>query len=132
MSNQIALEWLDVASHDIKSAHILYDADHYTDSIATSLQQAIEKMFKAMLAKSGLKIPKTHDLTQLYFLINQEVELSESEINLLDKATLYYKTKRYPNPSYSLPDRQEVKELLDFADKLFGMVSAILKNGGYR
>ncbi len=66
MNKQAAIEWLRIAYHDLKSAQILFDADHYTDSIGCDLQQAIEK--------------------------------------------------RYPNPNYLLPEKDEIKEVLRFAE----------------
>ena len=51
MPNEIlAKEWLTKAWHDLSSARILYDADHFTDSIAIDLQQAIEKTLKSIMA----------------------------------------------------------------------------------
>lgn len=49
MNKTSATEWLIIAYHDLKSAQILFAANHYTDSIGNDLQQSIEK------------IPKTHE-----------------------------------------------------------------------
>ena len=40
-NKQSAVQWLTKAFHDLSSARILYAADHYTDTIANDLQQAI-------------------------------------------------------------------------------------------
>ena len=44
MANKVyASEWLQKAQHDLKGAKILYASDHYTDTIAYVLHQALEK-----------------------------------------------------------------------------------------
>jgi HEPN domain-containing protein len=125
MNKTASLEWITIAFHDLKSAQILYEANHYTDSIGSDLQQSIEKLLKSILASKNNKIPKTHDLYEVYDLID-EINLLESELKLLDKATLYLKEDRYPNPEYCLPSREEIKEVLDFTEKLFENVCKIL------
>ncbi|MCF6331155.1 MAG: HEPN domain-containing protein [Sulfurimonas sp.] len=42
MNETASIEWLTIAYHDFRSAQILYEANHYTDSIGNDLQQAIE------------------------------------------------------------------------------------------
>jgi len=44
MANKVyAAEWLQKALHDLTGAKILYESDHYTDTTAYVLHQAIEK-----------------------------------------------------------------------------------------
>ena len=47
-NKQLANEWIDKAWHDLTSAKILIEADHFTDVIGIDLQQALEKMLKAV------------------------------------------------------------------------------------
>lgn len=126
MNKVAALEWLTIAYHDLKSAQILFDAKHYTDSIGSDLQQAVEKCLKAIIAFQNCKIPKSHDLYEIYLCIEQEIDLSE-ELEFLYKATEYYKEDRYPNPNYSLPPREEIKEVLDFTQNLLKRVCRLLE-----
>lgn len=93
-----AFEWLRIAYHDLLSATILYDAKHFTDSIGNDLQQSIEKIFS----------------------------LFPDELAYLERATEYFKEDRYPNPYYSLPPREEIKEVLDFTNTLFERVCVLL------
>lgn len=74
------------------------------------------------MAFENIKIPKEHDLVKLYFMIETLVTLQNTEIVLLKIATNYYKEDRYPNPYYSLPSKEEIQEILDFATTLFGDV----------
>ena len=125
MNKTASIEWLIIAYHDLKSAQILYEADHYTDSIGSDLQQSIEKTLKSMLAFNNFKIPKTHDLYEIYDLFD-DFTLEENEILILYTATEYLKEDRYPNPNYCLPEKEEIKEVLDFTQSLLESVCTVL------
>ncbi|MEA1915846.1 MAG: HEPN domain-containing protein [Campylobacterota bacterium] len=125
MNKTASLEWLTIAYHDLKSAQILYDANHYTDSIGSDLQQSIEKILKSMFAYNNEKIPKTHDLYEIYDLLD-ELIFDDSDIDKLHIATEYLKEDRYPNPNYCLPPRQEIKAVIEFTQELLKKVCTIL------
>jgi len=128
MSNKtLAKEWLVKAYHDLSSAQILYGAEHFTDTIGCALQQAVEKSLKAFLAYENKKIKKTHDLMDVYELVEKNIQLDESQIRLLAIATDYYTEDKYPAIHCALPERKEIKEVLDFATDLFGKVCQILE-----
>jgi HEPN domain-containing protein len=127
MNKTSAKEWLVIAFHDLQSAKILYEANHYTDSIGNDLQQSIEKILKAILAIENKKIPKSHDLLEVYENIKNKIKFEDDDFLILAKATEYHKEDRYPNPNYSLPPREEIKEVLDFTAKLFDRVCGILE-----
>lgn len=127
MNKTSAKEWLIIASHDLQSAKILYEANHYTDSIGNDLQQSIEKILKSILAVENKKIPKSHDLLEVYENINDKIIFEDDEFLILAKATEYHKEDRYPNPNYSLPPRDEIKEVLEFTEQLFDRVCNILE-----
>ncbi len=65
MNKASSIEWITIAYHDLRSAQILFEANHYTDSIGSDLQQSIEKLLKSILASDNQKIPKTHDLYEI-------------------------------------------------------------------
>jgi HEPN domain-containing protein len=120
MNKTAAKEWLVIAYHDLKSAEILYEANHYTDSIGNDLQQCIEKTLKSILAYKNQKIPKSHDLLEIAELVDLQIE--EDDYKYLALATEYFKEERYPNPNYFLPPKEEIKNVLDFTKKLFDKV----------
>jgi len=66
MNEQAAREWLTKAWHNLSGAKIFYDANHYTDVTAVELHYAVEKMLKSFLAYENKKIPKIHDLLDIY------------------------------------------------------------------
>lgn len=126
MNRTAAIEWLRIAYHDLKSAQILFEANHYTDSIGNDLQQSLEKTLKAIIAHQNQRIPKSHDLLEICEYIAGCISLEESQIVLLAKATEYHKEDRYPNPNYSLPPREEIREVLQFTEELFVKVCKTL------
>ncbi len=121
MNKTAAKEWLVIAYHDLKSAQILYDAQHYTDSIGNDLQQAMEKSLKACIAYKNSKIPRSHDLFELYKMV-EILQITDQEIEYLYLATEYFKEDHYPYPNYALPLREEIKEVMEFAYKIFDTV----------
>jgi len=126
MNKTASMEWLTIAYHDLKSAQILYAAEHFTDSIGSDLQQAIEKILKSIWAYENQKILKTHDLYEIYISI-ETIQLEEDEIIILEMATEYMKEDRYPNANYSLPPREEIKGVMEFTEVLFHRVCTQLE-----
>ncbi len=120
-----AIEWLRLSYHDLSSAKILYDAKHYTDTIGSLLQQSIEKCMKSLLAYENKKILKSHDLVEIYSQVSKVINLND-DLEWLEIATNYYTEDRYPNPNYELPTRDEIQELLQFAEQLFVKVCKLL------
>ena len=121
-----AIEWLRFAMKNLDTAKLLFDVNHYEDIIGVELQQALEKMLKSIFANENIKIPKDHDLVKLYYTIEKYIKLEDDEIVYLRLATDYYKEDRYPNPNYSLPPKDEIKEVLEFTEKIFDKVYIIL------
>jgi len=121
-----ALEWLRFAYRNLLTAQHLFSVDHFTDIIVIDLQQALEKMLKAVLANENRQISKTHKLDELASLLSDIMVFDESEMDLLEKATDYYREDRYPNPNYSLPTKEETKKMLTFTNDLFSRVCHLL------
>jgi len=126
MNKTVAKEWLRKVYHDLKSAQILYNANHFTDSIGVDLHYAIEKMFKTFLAYQNKKIPKTHNLLELNELSNEFLDLQEDEIKLLHISNRYHIEASYPQYNRAMPPREEIKEVLKFTENLFEDVCKIL------
>ena len=127
MSNkQSAKEWLEKSYHDLDGAIILFKAGHYTDTTGYILQQSLEKLLKSILAYENQKIEKSHNLVGLYEIVSDKLHLDEEDIRFLSIATTYGTKLRYPTPHKKMPSRDEIKEVLDFAMKLFDNVCQIL------
>jgi HEPN domain-containing protein len=117
-----ATEWLEKSYHDLDSAKILFEAGHFTDTIGYILHQSIEKIFKSCLAYKNVPIVKTHNLIELNELLDDLVDLSEDEIDLLAIATTYHTKQRYPSPHKRLPSKEEIKAILDFTVVLMNVI----------
>jgi HEPN domain-containing protein len=120
MNSMSAKEWLTKSWHNLSTAALLYGVNHYTDIIAVELHYSIEKTLKSFLAYENQKIPKTHDLLENYTLVDEFITIENKVI--LSIATKYHIEESYPCFNRSLPQREEVKEILDFAQKLFDNV----------
>ncbi len=125
MNKVSAKEWLTKAWHNLSGAKLFYEADHYSDVTAVELHYTVEKSLKSFLAYNNQKIPKTHDLSELYKQTYQFIDL-HSDIDMLEKITKYHIEESYPAFDRALPPRDEIKEVLDFAFDLFGRVCALL------
>jgi HEPN domain-containing protein len=126
MNRNSAIEWLKKVFHDLKSAQILYEANHYTDSIGVDLHYAIEKSFKTFLAYENKKISKSHDLHLLRGQVEDYIKFSFEEVKIINMATDYYIEESYPQYDRKLPSREEIKEVLKFTEYLFDKVCIIL------
>ena len=119
MNKRASKEWLTKAWHNLSGAKIFYDVNHYTDTIAVELHYAVEKSLKSFLAYQNQKIPKTHDLSKIHSFILDKITFDESELELLDTISEYHIEESYPVFDRPLPSREEIKEVLVLAQKLF-------------
>ena len=115
-----ANEWLSKACHNFKAAKFLFENSFYEDVIGVEIHNALEKLFKAVIAYKNQKIAKTHDLLALYSFIQQEV--GTVELSLLERANSYFKEGRYPYIGYDLPKKEELEAILHMSEKLFEKV----------
>ncbi len=126
MNKTSAKEWLVKAWHHFSSGRVLYNANHYTDSIGIDLHYAVEIMLKSILAYENKKIHKTHDLIELSKLLKDFISFDDDEIDLLIIISEYHITESYPAYNRILPTREEIKKVLHFAQELFDRVCKIL------
>jgi len=94
--------WLKYADENLRSAKILLDSELFNPCLQ-NVQQAVEKMLKAFLAEWGIKIKKTHSISELMVLLAENglgVNIKEDERDLIDSV---YLPSKYPVGSV-LPD----------------------------
>ena len=126
VNKNYAKEWLEKAYHDLDSANILFVSGHYTDTIGYLYHQSIEKLFKSIIAFQNNPIEKTHNLVELNELLNEYFEFNEDELMILSIVTTYHTKQRYPSIHKSLPSKEEIVKVKDFASYLFDKVCTIL------
>ena len=120
-----AIEWLEKSWHNLSGAKLFYEANHYTDVTAVELHYSVEKSLKAFLAYENKKIPKSHDLENIYYLVKSFINLDDY-LDLLDQISKYHIEEAYPSFERTMPSREDIKEVLEFAQKLFQEVCNIL------
>jgi HEPN domain-containing protein len=122
-----ALEWLNLSYHDYNGAELLFQANHYTDTISYVIQQSLEKALKSILASQNKPIKKIHNLLEIYDLVKSDnFTLDNDERMLLSIATLYYTKQKYPTQDKRLPSREEIREVIDFTYELFNKICKLL------
>lgn len=123
MPNKLyASEWLGLAGKNLETADLLFRENHYTDVIGIEIQQALEKVFKALQAYNNISIEKTHDLVKLHRKTLKFLTLLQEDLELLEIISDYYLSNRYPGPNYSMPTKQEIANALSLAHKVFAHV----------
>lgn len=78
--------WLEYADENLKSAKVLLDSELFNPCLQ-NVQQAVEKMLKAVLAESQIKIKRTHSINELVKVLTEndlKVDIEEDDRDLLD------------------------------------------------
>ncbi len=126
MNKTSATEWLIKAWHNLSSANILLGVNHYTDVIAVEVHYALEKILKSYLAFNNEKVPRSHNLEELYYRINGKLSLSDEDIDLLSIASEYHIEESYPAIHRQLPDNEEIKNIMLLAERILAETCTIL------
>jgi HEPN domain-containing protein len=123
------LNWVKFADENLKSAKLLFENNFYNPCLQNA-QQCIEKLLKALLIEKGIPLKRTHDILELYQLLQQlgiELNLSEDECDLLNSV---YLPSKYPLGS-ALPDFNPDKEIcfqvISIAENVLNEVLILLK-----
>jgi len=120
--------WLEYADENLRSAKVLLES-HLFNPCLQNVQQAIEKMLKAVLAESSIKIKKTHSINELVTILaenNLSVNIKEDERDLIDSI---YLPSKYPAggvlPNFE-PDMQICKQCLAIANRVKESITHLL------
>lgn len=108
---------LALASDDLRSAELLVAG--VPRQAAYHLQQAVEKVVKALLVREGVDPDRIHQIGRLAHELGAAHPL-RAELLKLDRLTVYATAMRYPQPSGRLvaapsPDRlrKDLKDVLE-------------------
>jgi len=119
MKNETKL-WLDYATENYQSAHILMESHLYNPTLQ-NIQQSIEKNLKALFIEYGIRQKKTHNISILIEILKQydkQIEINDDEIDLIDSI---YLSSKYPIGS-ALPDFEPdvniCRECLEIANRV--------------
>jgi len=121
-------KWLDYADENLRSARLLLDGELFNPCLQ-NVQQAVEKILKAVLVESAIKIKKTHSINKLVSILSQNnlnVDITEDEQDLLDSI---YLPSKYPLgsilPDFE-PDLQTCRQCIAVADRVWDSVASFL------
>lgn len=120
--------WLEYADENLRSARVLLESNLFNPCLQNA-QQAIEKMLKAVLAESGIKIKKTHSINELVTILAENdlsVNIKEDERDLIDSI---YLPSKYPAggvlPNFE-PDMQICRQCLAIANRVKESITHLL------
>lgn len=99
MAEAESLKWFRFAEMDFQTAIHLYENMYPPprEIICFHCQQAVEKLLKGLLINFGVEVIKTHDLTLLVSLLQNFVDLSNEDMRICAKLSLYAVETRYPH-----------------------------------
>ena len=121
-------KWLEYADENFRSARVLLDSELFNPCLQ-NVQQAVEKMLKALLVESAKKIKKTHSINELASILAENglnVDITEDECDLLDSI---YLPSKYPLggilPDFE-PDLQICRKCVALAERVRDSVASLM------
>ncbi|MHC4119080.1 MAG: HEPN domain-containing protein [Planctomycetota bacterium] len=125
-------KWLEYADENLRSAKVLLDNELFNPCLQ-NVQQAVEKMLKAVLSESGIKIKKTHSINELVAILAEngmKVRIEEDECDLIDSI---YLPSKYPIggvlPDFE-PDMLTCVQCVAIAERVRGSIMGLLSRDG--
>jgi len=103
--------WLEYANENLASAQILLDHGLFNPCLQNA-QQSVEKMLKALLIETGIKVVRTHGIGELVAVLanaGMKIPVTDEEADLLDSI---YLPSKYPLGS-ALPDFEPDRAICD-------------------
>jgi HEPN domain-containing protein len=123
--------WLEYADENLRSARVLLESELFNPCLQ-NVQQAVEKMLKAVLAESAIKIRKTHSINELVTILAEndlKVDIGSEERDLIDSI---YLPSKYPVgsvlPNFE-PDVQICRQCVAIAERVKeSVINLLLKD----
>lgn len=115
-----ARRWIVKANEDRRSAALILAADPpMIDPAAYHCQQAAEKLLKALLAASGMSIPRSHDLKRLAAQIMPRHPALAADMEAISDLTPWATATRYPDLESDLGiTAQDIRDALLALERL--------------
>jgi len=117
-------ELIEKADHDLAAAAIGAQHGAPLDTVCFHLQQAVEKMLKALLSFSGVRYPLTHDLDELLALATPHFPALSAFLDRFDDFAPYAVELRYSSSFY--PSEDEVTAGLELVRELRSLLQSLL------
>lgn len=108
------LDWAEYAENDWKAAKLLFKGKKPPTTVTCyHAQQSAEKYLKAMLVAKKVDFPKTHDLSTINMICNNNGIFTGFSTESLTILTDHAVTARYPG---DMPTIEDAKESLEIAE----------------
>ena len=121
-------KWLEYSDENLRSAKVLLDNELFNPCLQ-NVQQSVEKMLKAVLVESGIRIKKTHSINELVIILaenGKKVDIEEDDRDLVDSI---YLPSKYPIggilPDFE-PDMKTCRRCLAVAERVRCSVARLL------
>ena len=126
-------EWLKRAKSSLEHGKRVSEEDLFDnggfifyEELCFDLQQSVEKALKALLIFLEVEFPKTHNLSQLLKLIEDNSEIViPSYINRARRLNDYAVQTRYPD-DYEKVTKENYEEALEIAEDVYSWVRDLL------
>ena len=126
-------EWLEFTKRDLAAAEELLQNEYLANVVLLHCQQAVEKVFKAVLQEYDIAIPHIHKIIKLYALIPQHLKtiiaVTDEELKLIE---VIYNEERYPGEMGLLPQgfptKQDAEEIFEIASEIVNRTIKFLEN----
>jgi HEPN domain-containing protein len=117
--------WISLSEEDLKASSELLEFADLPKAILFHCQQSVEKILKAVLEEYDLRVPKIHNIEELYRLMPDAIKesLNISLDHLSGLSDIYIDT-RYPSDLGLLPTGLPTKE---DAEEIFQIASDIVQ-----
>ena len=117
-SREVAEQWAQKAENDIRCAEALLKLhrDSAIDNICFLAQQGVEKYLKALLSLKNIDFPKTHNISEILFLL-PKVSRPKMTIKEQEQISNYAVVTRYPG-DYGDVSFAEAKQALVIAKRV--------------
>jgi len=124
-NRDLARGWLEKARSDLYAVERLLDGNGPYDAACFHAQQAIEKAMKALLAKIGQPIPRTHDLDELQRTCNIVQPIPELQSLDFSEATDYAVQLRYDIEFW--PEKETAIQAQALAQQVVAIITIALE-----
>ena len=121
-----ALRWLSYAAEDQRIAHFILAEEEVLGGTAFHVQQAAEKILKALLVAASADFRRIHDVEELASLAHRHWPDVVPSPFPLARTSLWYVSSRYPGVDDVLLDAGEVAIALDHVDALMEAVKDLI------
>lgn len=130
-----AREWLAFAEDDLRVARLALGEGIFAQ-VCFHAQQCAEQCLKALLARQGQLIPRTHRIADLWALLPESTREPLASLEApLQELEVYYAATRYPDAlpgarAESLPDRAQAERVLQVAEATWHTTQRLISSTG--